>query len=167
MILQNFRADIHELASLLFDEIKNTPYPLRQDDRERTGLAILVREIGADNQIYVTVDKPSDGGKFYVSEKATRSELLEHWTSGNSADKSKRRYHGCITFLMDGKKFQVSTSGLQEHEDVAVSLRVASQLSGKKVSTIVAVIQSHDGILPEWVDNNTHYLHAVMAKIAA
>lgn len=167
MLLTHFKADVQHLGNLLFDEIKNTPYPTRRDDRERTGLAILVRELGGDNQIYVTVDQPSDGARFYVSEKATRSEIFEHWTSGNSADKSKRRYHGCITFRIDGKRYQVSTSGLQEGEDVAVSLRVASQLSSEKVSTIMADIRSHGGILPDWVEDKSHYLYKVMVNVAA
>ncbi len=65
-----------DFAENLFDDLIALPKDIRPDDKERTGVKILIREIGTRNIIFESIGKPSEASQFFAIEKAVRSETL-------------------------------------------------------------------------------------------
>jgi len=164
--LQNIEAEVAAFGTILFEKIMNIPQKVRNDDKERTGIRIMIRETQSRNLIIVPVLKPSPLTEFFVVEKAVRSEIKGDYTSGNSHDQSLFRFHGSITIEIGGKKIQISVSGLQEEEDTAFAIKIAAHIFKLTESGIIDYLSNkHEhGRLPASVigRNKDNYLYKFM-----
>ncbi len=149
---------LFQTASLLFKKITSLPQDIRPDIKERTGIAVLVREIGTANIVYFTIENPSDAAKFFVSEKAIRSEILEDYASQNSENPDKLKFAGSITIEIDGKKFQFSCSGLKANEDVFIDITLACFLFGLKANVCINMVKDKGGKMPDFYSEELNYL---------
>jgi hypothetical protein len=162
--LISFHPKMLALANALYSEIIALPREVRLDDKERTGIAIFMREIGTRDLITGSVANPSEAAKVFAVEKAVRSAVLEHYSSQNSADPEKLQYPGSLTIDLDGLKIQASISGLQSDEDAVASLILLAHYSGWSVKACIDHIQERKGELPVVIFEPEHYLRKVLVK---
>jgi hypothetical protein len=160
---------ITAFAEILFGKITILPAHIRPDDKERTGIQILVRELSplniiTSNIVVISVRQPSDAAQHLVHEKAVRSAMYGDSASQNTADSNKLQYAGCVTFtLPDARKIQVSTSGLKAEEDVAVAIVLLAYILNCGIKEVVKNILDSGGKLPEFITKPPHYLFDFLA----
>ncbi len=163
--LESKRRDIHAFGLKIFNEIINTPKEIRDDDKERTGIMILVREVNSRNLIFVKILEPSEATNYFVVEKAVRSVTLGQATSQNSQNEEEFKFAGSITIdLYNGKKYQVSVSGLQAHEDVVVAILVMAKTFDCTAYNVVENIIDFDGELPSFLNDRNSFLNKIMRE---
>ncbi|MBP7846222.1 MAG: hypothetical protein KA007_02170 [Candidatus Pacebacteria bacterium] len=142
-----------DFAEMLFDNLISLPKDVRPDDKERTGIKILIREIGTRNIIFESIAKPSEAAQFFAIEKAVRSETLGHATSQNSENPEKMKYAGSVTAF----NYQVSVSGLKADEDVFIAIAVMAKFLDESIESVIFDIEDKGGLLPEWCSNRNLY----------
>lgn len=147
------RAEILNYAQTLFEKMISLPKDIRSDEKERTGIQILIREIGTRNIIFAPIAEPSEAAKFFAAEKASRSEALQHLTSQDSEDEDSMKFPGSVTLFTH----QVSISGLKGHEDVFLSIAVMSKFLSIDMRYIIDSIKRHGGLLPECCFDESSY----------
>lgn len=170
--LNERRQDIIAVATELFEKFVNMPKDVRPDDKERTGIQVLVWEPGTRNLVLVSVKEPSEAAKFFVVEKAVRANTNSHYSSENSADQGRLMFPGSISLKINdcpalvslegvGNRPRVliaSVSGLKSEEDVAISAAILAKITGLTVYQICDNVNHNDGILPDWFyDNDAGY----------
>lgn len=156
--LESKREKLTSLAYELFEKIQEVPAEVRGDDKLRTGIMVLVKRANSRNPMMIKIHQPSDAAQFFVVEQAVRSAMLRQPTSQNSEDEDSNKYAGSITVTPEvGVHYQVSTSGLQSSEDVAISVRIMAELLDWRVLDVLSNIHSKDGALPEFFTNQDHY----------
>ncbi len=155
--LNEKRQDIIAVATELFEKFVNMPKDVRPDDKERTGIQVLVWEPGTRNLVMVSVKEPSEAARFFAVEKAVRSETLNGASSGDSPDFDKMKFPGSISILLndvpgssDFMKIVASTSGLKPDEDVAVSAAVIAQIIEEPFVKVCDNVHLNEGRLPGW-----------------
>lgn len=157
-----------EFTDALFRTITTLPVDIRPDDKQRTGVQTLIRELSPSNVstrniVVFSVRQPSEAAQFFVHEKAVRSALYGDAASQNTADDEKFQFAGCITFtLPDGRKIQVSTSGLKEEEDVFVSIILLAYILNFTIKKVIGNVLENGGKLPEFITKPSHYLFNLM-----
>ena len=87
---------------------------IRNDEKMRTGIQLLLQQPGTRNLVFLSIIEPSKVAQVLASEKATRSNVLGDVSSYNSRDPKKMRFGGAVTATFDGVTLQASTSGLKE-----------------------------------------------------
>ncbi len=142
-----------DFAEKLFDKLIYLPKDVRPDDKERTGIKILIREIGTRNIFLRSIAKPSEAAQFFAIEKAVRSETLGHATSQNSEDPEKMKYAGSVTAF----NYQVSVSGLKADEDVFIAIAVMAKFLDESIESVIFDIEEKGGLLPEWCSKKNFY----------
>ncbi len=163
--LQSKRRDIHAFGLKIFNEIINTPKEIRDDDKERTGIMILVREVNSRNLIFVKILEPSEATNYFVVEKAVRSETLGQAASQNSENEEEFKFAGSITIKLDnGKKYQVSVSGLKAHEDVVVAILVMAKVFDVTSYDVIENIKEFGGELPSFLIDKKNFLNKIMRE---
>lgn len=151
------------LANSLFNEITNLSKEIRPDDKERTGVQIMIREIGTRNLMFQSIQKPSEAAQFFSVEKAVRSATLGHAASQNSEDPDKMQFAGSVTItLPDGTQYQASISGLKAPEDVGIAIVLLSYAVQWSVAAVIQNIKDHNGMLPDFLSDQKHYMRKVM-----
>lgn len=158
--LKSKRQEITAVATEMFEKFVNMPRDVRPDDKERTGIQVLVWQPGTRNLVLVTVREPSEAARFFAIEKAVRSETNGHYSSENSAEPKQMMFAGSITLqlndipgfeeLSDEVVLAVSTSGLKAEEDVVVSASIQSKLTGLTFEEVCQEVDNNDGDLPDW-----------------
>lgn len=156
--LQEERAEILAVARTWFNKILALPADVREDNKPRTGIQILVRVPGTRNLVYDSVAEPSEAAKVFVVEKAVRSEVLEQNTSAASQDEDLCRYPGSLTILYRGVNIQVSISGLKSEEDVLIGVMILSYLCQLSPAQVCATLLEQDADLPDAAYDAEHYL---------
>ena len=155
--LNERRQDIIAVATKLFEKFVNMPKDVRPDDKERTGIQVLVWEPGTRNLVMASIKEPSEAAKFFAVEKAVRSHTLDHCSSANSADPSKMKFPGSVSvkFVHPGgisrSILVASVSGLKSEEDVAISVAILAKIFG---SSFVEACEHVAGELPDWYGNH-------------
>lgn len=157
--LNKKRQDIITVATELFEKFVNMPKDVRPDDKERTGIQVLVWEPGTRNLVMVSVGEPSEAAKFFVVEKAIRSDILCDASSGNSEYVDAMQFAGSLSVFLaelpggsedNAGVLIASTSGLTGEEDVAVSAAVLAVVTGSSFVQICDNVDEHEGKLPYW-----------------
>jgi hypothetical protein len=157
------RAWLKEIAQVIFETITGLPKDIRSDDKERTGIKILLREIGTRNLILESINKPSEAAQFFAIEKAVRSEMLKHYASQNSEDSTKMRFAGSITLnYLNKTLLQCSVSGLKAEEDVFIAVILLARASKTPVSYVIDMIELGRGELPDQFKQEGHYLNKML-----
>lgn len=151
---------IISFAQQIFDKILGLLG--RNDDKERTGIQVLVREPRTRNLLFFPVYSPSEAAQFFATEKAIRSYFLSHATSQNSEAPTRMEFAGSLTVYENEDYLQVSTSGLKAEEDVVVSLLLLAAILQEKPIEIRKRIEAEGGILPECFNDETHYLYPLV-----
>lgn len=160
--LNEKRNEVFEIASELFEKFTNMPKTVRTDEKERTGVQVVVWEPGTRNLIMVSVGEPSEAARFLAVEKAVRANAYADGTSSESEVASLNRFAGALSIFWDFGETEkgqgrseifASTSGLKSEEDVAISIAVLAKITGKKFSEICDIIFHCDGQLPTWYDS--------------
>lgn len=155
------KIDLEDRANRLFYKIIRTPSSIREDSKNRIGIAVLCREIGTDNIVYFTVGVPSDTAKFLVSEKATRSEIRGEYSSRNSKDKAQLQFAGAITVEIEGRRFQASCSGLKEAEDEFISIDLLSISLNLKKEEIIKQLRNKKALFENFWLPELNYLQMI------
>ncbi len=153
------------ISQMLFNKIISTPKEVRGDDKKRTGIQVLVRQLATANLVNISILNPSQLAKFFVCEKSTRLELLGDSTSEDTKDEAIMRFPGAIHIVADGMRYHVSVSGLQAHEDVAIAVYIAAYLAELSAKEICTQINLNDGTLPQTLYEENHYLNGIIAEI--
>ncbi|PKM91293.1 hypothetical protein CVU82_01695 [Candidatus Falkowbacteria bacterium HGW-Falkowbacteria-1] len=158
--LDERRLDIISVATKAFEIITRIPNDVRKDDKERTGIQVLVRQPGTRNLVFVSIKEPSEAAKFFSAEKAVRSDLRFEMTSQESEDPKKLQFPGSVMIeVEDGHFLQASISGLQSEEDVAVAIAILSSLLSTIPSDLCERIRAQGGELPSCFEEEGHYLY--------
>lgn len=161
--LLEMRDSLISSANRLFEEIMKVPQEIREDSKQRTGIMVLVKEARTRNLILFKVHEPSEAAQFFVVEKAVRSAVLRQPTSQNSEDEDCFEFAGSITVTPEvGIHYQVSVSGAQTHEDVAIAVALMAEVLDWKVSSVLFNIKAKGGLLPSFFQNYSHYLQPII-----
>jgi len=156
--LQEKKQELILVATNAFDILTNLPKEMRGDDKERTGIQVLVREPGTRNLIFFSVGKPSEQAMFFSAEKAVRSHIHGDSASQNSSDPEKMEFAGSVSVCINGIHLQVSISGLKAEEDVAVAITILSNIFRVNPKQICLKIETTNGRLPDCFYLDRHYL---------
>lgn len=156
--LNEKRQDIITVAIELFEKFVNMPKDVRPDDKERTGIQILVWEPGTRNLVLDSVREPSEAARFFAIEKAVRSHVLSDMSSGNSAHPPTMQFAGSVGVFLDdilgieyeGRILRASISGLTAEEDAAISVAIIAKITEKSFSEICDLVFVFNGDLPDW-----------------
>ncbi len=164
----DFKLRLEEAAFAVYNEIMAVPPEIRQDEpgKERTGIWVLAQEPGTRNAVHFKVYLPSMFARICSIEKAVRSYVLGDCSSQNSEDPEKMRFRGSLTVAsaLVEQYIQVSISGLQSDEDVAISIRLQSFANNLSPKTICATIEAFKGQLPNFINEPDHYLYKIVFK---
>lgn len=162
---------IQRLGKELFDWITTLPKEIRPDDKVRTGIQIVAREIGTRNIVMVPIYEPSEAARFFAVEKTVRTECHGLVTSEDSEDPGCMQFKGNVSYVCknDSREFHVSTSGLFGEEDVLVSIIILSRIMGKSTKDIIKRIKELGwkeiyGKLPEQLFDKKHYINAILKE---
>lgn len=158
--LNEKRQDIIAVATELFEKFVNMPKDVRPDDKERTGIQVLVWEPGTRNLVMVSVKEPSEAARFFAVEKAVRSHVVSDMSSGNTAHPPALQFAGSLSVFVNElpKKvggegiLRASTSGLTAEEDAAISAAVLAVATGNSFVEICDSVNEYGGVLPHWYD---------------
>ena len=157
--LNEKRQDIIAVAAELFEKFINMPKDARPDDKERTGIQVLVWQPGTRNLVMVSTGEPSEAARFFAVEKAVRSLQCGDVSSGNSADPDAMQFSGSVSIfpstfssidIKDEITLTASVSGLKAEEDVAISIAILAKIIGVSFLDVCESIEFNDGDLPEW-----------------
>ncbi|HBA36858.1 TPA: hypothetical protein DCZ15_03210 [Candidatus Falkowbacteria bacterium] len=160
--LNEKRQDIIAVATEVFEKFVSMPKSVRPDDKERTGIQVLVWEPGTRNLVMVSIKEPSEAARFFAIEKAVRSHILSNMSSADSAHPSTMEFPGSLSIFLDELSghedeeglLRASTSGLTaEEEDAAVSAAVLAKVTGNSFVEICDNVNSYGGRLPYWYDD--------------
>ncbi|MDD2680986.1 MAG: hypothetical protein PHE20_02655 [Patescibacteria group bacterium] len=162
--LDERRQEIVGVATKLFKKFVSMPKDVRPDDKERTGIQVIVWEPGTRNLVMGSIEEPSEAARFFAIEKAVRSHMLSDMSSGNSANPDSMEFAGSVSIFYShpekkGEKLQegilrVSTSGLTAEEDVAVSVSIIARIIGCSFAETCQYIQACNGKLPAWYEED-------------
>ena len=141
-----------------FGALNGLPNEVRKDDKERTGIQVLIREPGTRNLLFFPVAFPSQAAMFFAAEKAVRSYLLKDPCSQNSADPEKMEFAGSVMITVDGVSIQVSVSGMKAEEDVAIAVMTLAHIFNVNPKKICLQITMAGGRLPDCFYMSGHYL---------
>lgn len=158
--LNEKRQDIIAVATELFEKFVNMPKDVRPDDKERTGIQVLVWEPGTRNLVMVSIKEPSEAARFFAVEKAVRSHVLSDMSSGNSVHTPTLQFAGSLSVFINELShneggegiLRASTSGLTAEEDAAVSAAVLAAVTGNSFIEICDSVNEFGGDLPDWYD---------------
>jgi len=158
--LSEKRQSIIAVATEVFEKFVGMPKDMRPDDKERTGIQVLVWEPGTRNLVMVSIKEPSEAAKFFAVEKAVRSHVLSDMSSDNSAHPPTMQFPGSLSVFLDelpGHEEEegillASTSGLSAEEDAATSAAVLARVTGNSFTEICDCVNDFAGGLPDWYD---------------
>lgn len=160
MDLNEKRQDIISVATEVFEKFVGMPKDVRPDDKERTGIQVLVWEPGTRNLVMVSIKEPSEAARFFAVEKAVRSHVLSDMSSDNSAHPPTMQFAGSLSVFINELPrsgggegiLRASTSGLTAEEDAAVSAAVLAKVTGNSFVEICDSVNDFGGELPDWYD---------------
>jgi len=163
IILEDLRINLISVATVIFNEIVNLPKELRPDEKQRTGIAILVREIGTRNLLIIKIHEPSENAQFFSIEKAVRSESFHDYSSQNTENPDRMKFAGSVTVPYDNQTdIQCSVSGLKAEEDTAVAVVLLSFVTGWTKRKVIENIVKKGGALPKCFYDKNHYLYEMI-----
>jgi hypothetical protein len=145
-----------------FDMIMGLPPDIRQDDKERPGISVLIQEPETRNLLKFRVGKPLPLADYLADEKAVRSNLLKHASSQNSANPSLLRFPGSLTACFDGVTLQASISGAKGEEDAFISAMLLASAFHRPIEAVLRNIKNLGGELPAQFFQKDHYLYILL-----
>jgi hypothetical protein len=140
---------------------------IRNDEKMRTGIQMLLQQPGTRNLIFLAIIEPSKVAQVLASEKATRSNVLGDVSSFNSRNPQIMRFGGAVTATFDGVTLQASTSGLKEEEDILVSVMQLAEAFDKTPLEICTNISEHGGLFPPEFFEVDSYLYKFIRSESA
>ena len=150
------------VAQNWFDIIMGLPADIRKDDKERTGISVLIQEPETRNLLKFDVCEPPMLSNYLADEKAIRSNLLKHASSQNSANPSLLRFPGSLTACFDGVTLQASISGAKGEEDAFISAMLLASAFHRPIEAVLRNIKNLGGELPAQFFQNDHYLNILL-----
>ncbi|MCX6822757.1 MAG: hypothetical protein NTX91_02015 [candidate division SR1 bacterium] len=160
--------DLTDHAKKVYLSIVNAQGRIEDDPTKvRTGIGIFLGDPDSRNFIKESIFDPSSDAVHFASEKVTRMMTLGDASSANSANPNKMKYPGAVRVKMtDGTIIAAGGSGLKAAEDVVHSILMLAYALDCKPQDVINNIKSHDGILPDEISWEDHYLNAVLAEYA-
>jgi len=153
---------LQNVAKSWYEMIMGLPADIRQDDKERTGIAVLILEPDTRNMVMFEVEQPSMAASFFRVEKAVRSNLFQDPSSGNSANPSLFRFPGSFTASFDGVTLQASVSGAKGEEDAFISAMLLASAFHQPVDKVLRNIKNSKGEIPPQFFQKDHYLYVLL-----
>jgi len=149
-----------KLGEDLFAKWQILPAEIRQDDKNRPGMKFIIKVPRTKNILGIKVFNPTDIAEDFASEKSARTDLLGHATSQDSEDVSQNHHRGCVSYYDEenGIVYHASGSGAPGSVDVTFSLILLSSAINVSISSIIQNIRDRDGMLPEEIFTEGHYL---------
>ena len=147
---------IKKAAQFWFDAILNLSNEIRQDNQQRTGISIYIREPETENILHFSIGNPPPKAKDFAIEQAVRSYGLGDVSSQNSEDVNNSHFAGSLMIEINKTSIQVSISGLQSYENVFIAIQLLSVISNESTSSICLDIIDNSGDLPNfthWYEN--------------
>lgn len=163
--LNQKRQDIIAVATEIFEKFINLPKDQRPDEKERTGIQVLVWQPGTRNLVIVSVGKPSEAAQFFAIEKAVRSRVLSDMSSQNTEHEPSLQYAGSVSVFLNELEGHhgeegilcASVSGLKAEEDAAISAAVLAKVTGTSFLDICNSVNNYSGYLPDWYEGERDY----------
>lgn len=153
---------IHLIGTQIFDYLTSLPKDIRPDNKERTGIRILVRVPGTRNIVGVSIHHPSEAARIFAIEKSVRTDLYDDITSQDSEDEESMKFRGCVSMKINYEVFHSSVSGLVGSEDVAIAIIVMAISTDHTVSQVIINIKNRGGKLPAEIFQPNHYLYKLL-----
>ena len=154
---------IAKTASKYFHSIIALPQWIRTDEKERTGIQVLVIEPGTRNLVMISVKDPSEAARFFAVEKAVRSDVLGDASSLNSGDEENMKFAGSVTVYINEMKIQASVSGLKAEDDVVIAIRILAAIFDITPKAIISNIRKNGGKLPPEFATKNHYSRTILS----
>lgn len=159
--LQDKRVELENLATKIFKEIVGLANYIRNDNKTRTGIKVLVWEANTRNLLLFSVGDPSEAAQVFVVEKAVRAAVDHDYSSGNTANSEKMQFAGCVGLEVNGQFLQVSVSGLQEKEDVTIAIILLANLINENPWKTYKIIQV-TAVVPDFLKIENDYLGQII-----
>lgn len=153
---------LQNVAQSWFEMIMGLPNDIRKDDKERTGISVLLLEPDTRNILTFKVGDPSMAADYFRVEKAVRSHLFQDASSGNSANPSLFRFPGSFTVCFDGVTLQASVSGAKGEEDAFISAMLLASAFHQPVDKVLRNIKNSKGEIPPQFFQKDHYLYVLL-----
>lgn len=174
-VFEVLREPVESLGKELFDKIINLPKGIRSDNRERTGIQIVVRQPRTRNLVMVSVYQPSEEARFFAAEQTVRTESFDDPTSQVTACADDMKFAGCVSYYQDLEtRYHVSVYGLIEKENTAIAIIILAHILNIPVSEIPGNIEgigsNHldtyklEEMLPFELFKAGHYLHNLLRE---
>lgn len=163
------------LGKELFEKITSLSKDIRPDEKERTGIRIIARQLRTRNLIMVSIYSPSEAAEFFAVEKSVRTETMNDPTSQVTQYPDDMQFAGCISYFIDPEtEYHVSCSGLTAQEDTVISLIIMAMILNEPVSTVIDNIKSCGlnqqrlldlkELLPKEFFEEEHYLYKLLQE---
>lgn len=153
---------LKNVAQSWYEMIMGLPIDIRQDDKERPGISVLVQEPDTRNVLKFDVGSPLMLAVYLADEKAVRSNLLKHASSQNSANPALLRFPGSLTACFDGVTLQASISGAKGEEDAFMSAMLLASAFHRPIDVVLRNIKNLGGQLPSQFFEKGHYLNVLL-----
>ena len=141
----------------LFNKIIKFP---GRSDQERTGVQLLLSEVGTKNLLLVPIYSPSDEDSSWMIDIAEMSEDLDRFSSEDIGLVDA----GSVIVIIGNKMYLASALGLKPEDNVFFAIRMLSYLLEVTFDWTIANIKENGGKLPEQFDDEDHYLHKLIAQ---
>jgi len=145
------------LGEELFNKI--TKFPGRSD-QERTGVQLLISEIGTKNLLLVPIYSPSDEDSSWMIELAKMSEDLSNFSSENTVLSNA----GNVIVIIGNSMYLTSSLGLKPEDNVFFAIRMLSYLQEISVKWTIENSKANGSKLPKQFDDKGHYLYKLIAQ---
>jgi len=173
--LSEKRELIQKLGKELFDRITKIPTEVRTDDKPRTGIQIIARELRTRNIVMESIYEPSEAARFFAVEKTVRTECFCDKTSQESQISEQMRFAGNVSIYYYDTELEihVSVSGLKAEEDVLIAIIILSRVIEKTVDEVIDHYKKYaksrnkysiSKYLPDQLFDENNYLNAVLEE---
>jgi len=171
--LEERKEELTILAEKLFKEIVSLPKEVRNDEKERNGMAIFIASRFSDNFIRFNIGTPSDRAIRYAQRKAEMLEFSDIFTTREHENPEYAIWAGgiCTSGSVYEEKNEtnpegiwlcIGVSGLKSEEDEVIAIILAATIL--EVSPKEMAEKMVPGELSENIRLKGHYLYEIIEK---
>ncbi len=171
--LEERKDELIKLAHKLFMEITALPNEVRNDEKERTGMAVFIAPEFCDNFIRFNIGNPSDRAIRYAQRKAESLEGGEFYSTRDFENPEHAMWAGGIATdgwieemknetNPEGLWLCVGVSGLKSEEDEVVAIILAATVLD--VNPKQMVDHMIYGEISENIRTEGHYLYEIIER---
>jgi hypothetical protein len=147
----------------IINEMNNTRPQKPGDLPWRTGLQIVIKELGKQNKVCYSIGKPSPETQTDVIKKAEGFELLINFSSRK--DKFylfQTSMYCCLVIRVNNSELLISIGGYEIEENILVGIELLAFILGMSPVDIYHYFTKNKVKLPYSLSKTTHYLHEIL-----